>query len=208
MSLFPRFSNDFSPLFRLLDDYERAATRAHPSSSSSISPNNSNGAFASFSRSFAPRFDVRELDSSYELHGELPGIAQKDVSVEWTDGNTLTVSGRSEHRYQSGDPPAEDAPSQDDKHKQPRVEDESAAEESASAVAKQPSAAGEVAKRPEEAHRPRYWVSERAAGEFHRSFAFPGRVDQDGVKASLRDGILSIVVPKAGAAKPRKVEIE
>lgn len=32
----------------------------------------------------------------------------------------------------------------------------------------------------------RYWVSERSVGEFHRSFAFPARVDREGVEANLK----------------------
>jgi HSP20 family molecular chaperone IbpA len=40
-------------------------------------------------------------------------------------------------------------------------------------------------------------VSERQVGQFERTFTFLAKVDQDGVKASLNHGILSIVVPKA-----------
>ena len=54
----------------------------------------------------------------------------------------------------------------------------------------------------------RYWVSERSVGQFSRSFAFPSRVDQDNVRASLKNGILSIVVPKASAPTTRKINIE
>lgn len=54
----------------------------------------------------------------------------------------------------------------------------------------------------------KYWVSERSVGEFHRSFSFPGRVDQDAVKASLKNGILSVVVPKAHEKPSRRISIE
>ena len=39
-------------------------------------------------------------------------------------------------------------------------------------------------------------------------FTFPGRVDQDRVKASLRNGILSVNVPKATAPKTKKISVE
>jgi hypothetical protein len=52
-----------------------------------------------------------------------------------------------------------------------------------------------------------YWVMERPVGEFHRSFTFPSKVDQDGVKASLRNGILSVLVPKAKAQAPNATKI-
>lgn len=54
----------------------------------------------------------------------------------------------------------------------------------------------------------KYWVSERSIGQFSRTFTFPGRVDQDGVKASMKNGILSIVVPKSRKAEGRKISIQ
>ena len=54
----------------------------------------------------------------------------------------------------------------------------------------------------------RYWVSERSSGSFERRFKFPGRVDMDAVKASLKDGILSVVVPKAIERQARSITIE
>ncbi|KAI5302088.1 hypothetical protein KEM56_001051 [Ascosphaera pollenicola] len=52
--------------------------------------------------------------------------------------------------------------------------------------------------------RVKYWVSERTTGSFHRSFNFPSKVDQDGVKASLKDGLLSVFVPKQKEQKGKK----
>jgi HSP20 family molecular chaperone IbpA len=43
------------------------------------------------SRTFAPKFDVKEAKDSYILEGELPGIDQKDVIVEFADDQTLTI---------------------------------------------------------------------------------------------------------------------
>ena len=62
-------------------------------------------------------------------------------------------------------------------------------------------------KKEEEGPKYRYWVSERSVGEFHRSFTFPGKVDQEAVKASLKNGILSVVVPKSTVKEARKIEI-
>ena len=53
-----------------------------------------------------------------------------------------------------------------------------------------------------------YWVSERSVGEFKRSFRFPGHVDQEGVKASLKDGLLQVVIPKAKEVGPRRIQVE
>ena len=163
-------------------------------------------------KAFTPKFDVKEVENAYELHGEFPGVDQKNINIEWTDQNTLTVSGRHETVREEGERPTaatieagteakqvEQAPAKD---KQPSVEDEGAAGEQQ--VTKQ--ANQEVTKNEEP--KSKFWVSERSVGEFHRSFSFPQRVDQDAVKASLKNGILSIVVPKAKAPEPRKINIE
>ena len=52
-----------------------------------------------------------------------------------------------------------------------------------------------------------YRHSERLAGKFSRSFHLPQTVTQDGIKATYRDGILEVHVPKAEEAKPRKITV-
>ena len=52
-----------------------------------------------------------------------------------------------------------------------------------------------------------YHRSERMHGRFSRSFYLPQTVKQDGIKATYRDGILEIHVPKAEEAKPRQIAI-
>lgn len=49
---------------------------------------------------------------------------------------------------------------------------------------------------------------ERRYGRFERSFALPRTVDPSKVKASYDSGVLTIVLPKAEASKPRRIEIE
>ena len=56
--------------------------------------------------------------------------------------------------------------------------------------------------------RPKYWVSERSVGEFHRAFSFPSRVNQDEVKASLKNGILSVVIPKAPTYQAKRINVD
>jgi len=52
-----------------------------------------------------------------------------------------------------------------------------------------------------------YHRAERLTGRFSRSFYLPQSVQQDGIKANYRDGILEIHVPKAEEAKPRQIAI-
>ena len=49
---------------------------------------------------------------------------------------------------------------------------------------------------------------ERRFGRFHRAVRLPDRVDPDGVAATYRDGLLTITVPKAESAKPRRIQVE
>jgi len=48
---------------------------------------------------------------------------------------------------------------------------------------------------------------ERAAGSFIRSFTLPADVDTEKVEAGLKDGILTLTLPKAEAAKPKQITI-
>jgi len=223
MALFPRLvASEFVPMFRLLDDYA-----SHMVSRGSVC----GPTFVAAKRPFQPRFDIKESKDSYELHGELPGINQKDINIEFIDPQTLSIKGRTENHLQRGSPPSKAVEPTVEKeqpeatingsfsaahYRKPSVEEEGAtpgdfvniespataqADETAVAEAQQVAPA-------QQEHHPRYWLSERSIGEFSRTFAFPARVDQEQVRASLKDGILSIVVPKAAAPALRRISIE
>jgi HSP20 family protein len=53
-----------------------------------------------------------------------------------------------------------------------------------------------------------YFSYERSYGSFTRSFTLPEGIDADKVHASLKDGVLSILVPKKPEAQPKKVAIK
>jgi HSP20 family protein len=64
-------------------------------------------------------------------------------------------------------------------------------------------------KRQEEEEKDRnYYRLERSYGSFRRSFALPPDVDVDKIRASSKDGVISVVIPKSGEKKSKKVEIE
>ena len=48
---------------------------------------------------------------------------------------------------------------------------------------------------------------ERAYGTFSRSFSLPARVSADKVEAKYDNGLLTVIVPKAAEARPRRIEI-
>ena len=50
--------------------------------------------------------------------------------------------------------------------------------------------------------------SERYFGRFHRTISLPAEVDASNVKATYKDGILTVLLPKSEAAKPKQIEVK
>jgi len=245
---FPSFVNDLAPLFNsvnsIFEDLDRQISTPKP-----------------VVRTFQPRFDVREEKDAFHLQGELPGIDQKDLQIEFVDQNTLVVRGRTVREESRGkapaieaaetpkavaaaeptttapDPTAESVPeaaetsstTSNTKYQKPSVEGEENEDGWTDAGNTPATTVAEAASGPEPSQESRskteqvmtataqqaepetsfhYWVNERSVGDFHRSFKFPGRVDQDAVTARLTNGVLNVVVPKATQKELRRIRIE
>jgi HSP20 family protein len=53
----------------------------------------------------------------------------------------------------------------------------------------------------------RIYTNERVSGTFERSVRLPDFVDSTSIEAAFENGLLTILVPKAQAAQPRRIEI-
>ncbi len=53
-----------------------------------------------------------------------------------------------------------------------------------------------------------YHRRERGTGEFTRFVTLPVEVDADNVEAALKDGVLTIILPKAEKARARRIEVK
>ncbi len=53
-----------------------------------------------------------------------------------------------------------------------------------------------------------YHRIERSYGSFHRSFTLPRTVDRENIKASYKDGVLKVVLPKKEETKPKQIKID
>jgi len=205
----------FGALFRLFDDFENYSRETQPRG------------HGRRHRVFNPRFDVRESEAAYELHGELPGVDAKDVSIEFTEPQTMVVRGHVERNYTAGtQPAAEQAPVEDAEMSgaitpgseisekashQATVADEeteTAKENGEEAFTVVDSPKKEEAKK-EEAPKPkeRFHHQERSTGSFSRTFNFPLRVNEDEVTARLNNGVLHVTVPKAAKHETRRIDV-
>jgi HSP20 family protein len=61
---------------------------------------------------------------------------------------------------------------------------------------------------PAEEEEARYHRKEREAGKFSRMISLPGQVDTEKVEAGCTDGVLTIRLPKAQAAKPKQITVK
>jgi HSP20 family protein len=52
-----------------------------------------------------------------------------------------------------------------------------------------------------------YYRAERSYGQFTRSFVLPESTDTAGVQADLKDGVLTLQVPKRPEVQPRRIAI-
>ncbi len=53
-----------------------------------------------------------------------------------------------------------------------------------------------------------YHRREREGGRFRRIVTLPARIDPEGVSASFKNGILTIVLPKAKEALPKQIQVK
>jgi HSP20 family protein len=107
-------------------------------------------------RAWAPRVDILENESAYQVTAELPGVKKEDVEIT-VENNLLTLKG--ERKFEK------------------------------------------------DVNKEQYHRIERAYGTFARSFTLPNRVSQDQVQAKFDNGLLTITIPKAAEARPKKIEI-
>jgi HSP20 family protein len=52
-----------------------------------------------------------------------------------------------------------------------------------------------------------YLLSELPNGSFRRSLRLPSEIEADQVQASIADGVLTLNLPKAESARPRKIQV-
>ncbi|KAM0396934.1 hypothetical protein HYE67_001681 [Fusarium culmorum] len=176
-------------------------------------------------RPWEPRFEAHETEDSFVLYGELPGLNKENVTVEFPEPRKLVVSGKVE-RFTDAPKPAETTTEQtapapavesDNEDTQSRssyqatveddVDDEfevlsHTSQKSETVSQPQPETPSQKGQKGQKAavKQPEQPEEPRRAGytkEFSRYFTFPTYINHEAVTAELKDGLLTIIVPKA-----------
>jgi HSP20 family protein len=53
----------------------------------------------------------------------------------------------------------------------------------------------------------RYYMRERRFGSFSRSFTLPSNIQADAIQANYEQGVLTLTLPKAEEAKPKRIQV-
>lgn len=161
-------------------------------------------------RPWQPRFDAQETPEGFVLRGELPGLNKDHVTIEFPEAQKIVISGKvvestgeatSTHVEEAQQSTADDASSETESRSshQATVEDADDDDdfemlghtsEKSQEKQKQP----EAEKKTETLEQP---APERVSRQFSRAFTFAVPVSHDFVTATLKDGLLTVEVPKA-----------
>lgn len=192
MSLTRQFFREFRPLFRLLEEplgrspafYPHYRPRGFFDDPFFHSPN-----------ALRPAVDVTEEGKHYIVEAELPGVKKENIEVRIGDGGrSVTIEGEIVDR------------------REPQVA-EAKADEAAAPASSTP-AEGEDAgtsKAVANASSANQISSERSfvgTSAFTRTVWLPRQVDSTGVTATLKDGVLTVKIPKAEDAGSVSIPVE
>ena len=127
-----------------------------------------------------PQVDIYEGENGFVIQADLPGVDKQDVTVEIKD-NVLTIS---------GEPVAPG--SRDARALLPvDVDGDGNVERLIHAPA----------------HEASYFRRERGCGAFQRAFSLRSMVAPDQIKASFKNGVLTVEIPKPEVEKTRQVTV-
>jgi len=157
----------------------------------------------------ANRANVSETETEYQVEVEVPGYQKAEINIEFGgDGKSLTISGKSEKSFEQGP--------EDEQSKSHGVTVEEVPDEAEKASGKKSSSGKGKSTAVTETNKnrevgapagPKYWISERSIGSFSRTFSFRSPLDSEKAKATLENGVLTVVIPKASRQTAKRINI-
>ncbi|KAI9164077.1 30 kDa heat shock protein [Paramyrothecium foliicola] len=218
-----------NPFFRLLSELDQQLQQPQPTPQPHVRRTEPRcPAYRVSVRPWEPHFEAQETDDAFVIYGELPGLNKDHVTVEFPEPRKLVVSGNVERQSTPPTKPVEplaqepsvgiEAISEDTQSRssyQATVEDDEEGDdfevlsqssktspEGQPAQSQQPSVEQADQKQPAETPNA---PSSYTKKEFSRYFTFPTHVNHEAVTADLKDGLLTVVVPKAKKPEPHRV---
>ncbi|KAI8056612.1 HSP20-like chaperone [Syncephalis plumigaleata] len=211
-SIFPELSR---AMHALENDVKQVQNRFWPNPSSRCALPASSSMFPIWHRAHGPlssaaadsswpAIDISEVNNSYVLEAELPGVAKDDVSVELDhSGEVVTLSGQVRQTRSFGRPPTTTATTSEGSNE--AVAKEAKNNEGNNVVTKSTEdTSSAVTKDTSDGSKETYWAQERFYGSFRRAFQLPAAVSPDSVQASFRNGLLRVTMNKKEPQVPEQ----
>lgn len=136
--------------------------------------------FNNFRNFHTPKVDVKENKEAYTLQMDVPGKTDKDVKVE-LNHNVLTISSENETEVEK-----------DETNNKKSAENEKLSKEDKASNKKDNG---------------KWLVKERTYSKFTRSFSLPEDVDCDKISAEVKNGVLSVKMPRRSLPSPKRIAI-
>lgn len=132
-----------------------------------------------------PPADLFTTENDVVLKMAVPGANPEDINVSVT-GDTVTVSGHMHHEHHTGAPSSGQTSGQTSQGAQGQTGGQ------------------QGQNRPGHQH----FIEEIWQGSFQRTFTLPIEVDANKANAGYHNGILTLILPKSEATKPRKIQVQ
>lgn len=147
--------------------------------------------FNNFRNFHTPKVDVKENKDAYTLQMDVPEKTDKDVKVE-LNHNVLTISSENETEVEKDE-------SSNDKNEK-SVEKSAENSTQNEKVSKEDKGSGKK-------DNGKWLVKERTYSKFTRSFSLPEDVDCDKISAEVKNGVLSVKMPRHSLPSPKRIAI-
>ncbi|HYY17540.1 MAG TPA: Hsp20/alpha crystallin family protein [Streptosporangiaceae bacterium] len=143
---------------------------------------------------WVPLGDISETDDAYVVRVDLPGVSRDQIDIQLQDRELII----------SGEIPDQQGQGQGQEGQGQRGQGQG---QQGQGQGQQGQGQGQQSQSQQQDGNERRHRTQRPTGQFEFRAVLPGDVNPDRVTAQLRDGVLTVNIPKSEAAKPHHVEI-